>query len=94
MKRHNNGKRQRFQTQNDLSSRLRTRPRPRATAGRRSRAATAAASGVRCERAGGAALDTANAIAYLNAIESMCRLDPQAMAHKYPTWKDYFLKGR
>ena len=35
-----------------------------------------------------------NAIAYLNAIEAMRRLDPEAMAHKYPAWKDYFLKGR
>jgi phospholipase C len=39
-------------------------------------------------------IPSANAIAYLNAIESMRRLDPQAMAHKYPAWKDYFLKGR
>jgi phospholipase C len=39
-------------------------------------------------------IPSANAIAYLNAIEAMRRLDPQAMAHKYPAWKDYFLKGR
>jgi hypothetical protein len=39
-------------------------------------------------------IPSANAIAYLNAIESMRRLDPQAMAHKYPAWKNYFLKGR
>jgi hypothetical protein len=31
-----------------------------------------------------------NAIADLK----MRRLDPQAMAHKYPAWKDHFLKGR
>jgi phospholipase C len=35
-----------------------------------------------------------NAIAFLNAIEELRRLDPQAAAHKYPAWKDYFLKGR
>ena len=39
-------------------------------------------------------IPSANAIAFLNAIESMRQLDPQAMAHKYPAWKDYFLKGR
>ena len=39
-------------------------------------------------------IPSANTIAYLNAIESMRRLDPQAMAHKYPAWQDYFLKGR
>ena len=35
-----------------------------------------------------------NAIAFLNAIEELRRLDPQAATHKYPAWKDYFLKGR
>jgi phospholipase C len=35
-----------------------------------------------------------NSIAFLNAIEELRRLDPQAAAHKYPAWKDYFLKGR
>jgi phospholipase C len=35
-----------------------------------------------------------NAIAFLNAIEELRRLDPQAAAHKYPAWKDYFLRGR
>ncbi|HVC44048.1 MAG TPA: hypothetical protein VND20_04470 [Candidatus Binataceae bacterium] len=39
-------------------------------------------------------IPSANAIAYLNAIAAMRRLDPQAMAHKYPAWKDYFLRGR
>jgi hypothetical protein len=39
-------------------------------------------------------MPSANAIAHLNAIETMRRLDPQAMAHKYPAWNDYFLKGR
>jgi phospholipase C len=35
-----------------------------------------------------------NSIAFLNAIEELRRLDPQAAAHKYPAWKDYFLMGR
>jgi hypothetical protein len=38
-------------------------------------------------------ISSANAIAYLNAIEAMRRLDPQAMAHKYLAWKDYLLNG-
>ncbi len=39
-------------------------------------------------------IPSANTIAFLNAIEAMRELDAQAMAHKYPAYRDYFLKGR
>ena len=67
-----------------------------AAAGCGPRGPAAAASDVRRRprRPCGARIPPPNAIAYLNAIEAIRRRDPQAMAHKYPAWKDYFLKGR
>lgn len=40
------------------------------------------------------AIPAPNSIAALNALEEMRRSDPQAAAHKFPQWSDYFLKGR
>jgi hypothetical protein len=39
-------------------------------------------------------IPSANTIAFLDALESMRGSDAPAMAHKYPAYKDYFLKGR
>jgi phospholipase C len=40
------------------------------------------------------AIPAPNSIAAFNALEEMRRLDPEAAAHKFPAWSDYFLKGR